>query len=296
LSTIVVVALAGLAALPTSAWALPTAPPGFQYCATEGQSCTFPATPLPNNTEIAYGANGSFTYWLYAQSPFPCSNEAFHYDPAPGFVKACFTITGPPGFYYCGPYGGTCMLPKTTNAYVVALGAGTNFAYHDHVSGTANVACNTAALGGPDPGNPHQACFVGPPDQPGYDFCAPEGDLCRVSSTTDLSSTVGAEYGAGSSFTQPLYTSGTIPCINGMFGDPDVGVPKACFKEVVPPGYTYCATEGGTCQTPGPSDIAYGAAGSFTYSYFSIGGNIACDNGFGDPTPGVVKACFVALN
>jgi hypothetical protein len=113
---------------------------------------------------------------------------------------------------------------------------------------------------------------------------------------------VGVKYGAGSSFTEPVYKSGTIRCVNGVWGpnnpyDPDIGAAKACFKEIVPPGYTYCATEGSTCQTPGPSDIAYGAAGSFTYSYFSVGGYIPCNNGaFGDPAPGVVKACFVSLN
>ena len=287
LSALVVVSLSSLAAMPSSAWALPTCPPGFVYCATEGQDCQFAASPPTWETEVAYGANGTFVYWPYANSPMHCTNDAFHGDPLQGVLKACFTIVGPPGFSYCSAWGGSCRVDNTS---VVALGSGTNFTYHDHISG--KFTCDVATLGGPAPntGGP-AACFV-LPDQPGYNFCAIEGGTCKLSSTD------GIEYGTGGTFSEPLYLGGNIPCTDATFGgSPVAGVStNACFSEMVPSGFTYCATDGGTCHLQAPSDVAYGAAGSFIYAALRGDGYVACTNeGFGsDPTPWVVKACFAA--
>ncbi len=60
---------------------------------------------------------------------------------------------------------------------------------------------------------------------------------------------------------------------------------------VGPAGYTFCAPENGTCSFSGTASVAFGANGSFNYGNFTNG--TACNNTvFGDPDPGVVKACF----
>ena len=61
---------------------------------------------------------------------------------------------------------------------------------------------------------------------------------------------------------------------------------------VGPPGYTWCAVEGGSFTVNGTCNIAYGANGKFVYQS-NQSGTIAFNNTvFGDPIPGVVKAGF----
>lgn len=58
-----------------------------------------------------------------------------------------------------------------------------------------------------------------------------------------------------------------------------------------PAGYTYCAPENGTCSFSGTANVAFGANASFNYGTFT--NSTACNSTvFGDPAPGVVKACF----
>lgn len=59
-----------------------------------------------------------------------------------------------------------------------------------------------------------------------------------------------------------------------------------------PMGYTYCANEGQRCNFSGTRDVAYGAAGRFNYKG-GIASGVDCNNNvFGDPYPGVAKACY----
>lgn len=54
--------------------------------------------------------------------------------------------------------------------------------------------------------------------------------------------------------------------------------------------WTHCANEGEICNLPGNGQVRYGANG--VYATQSASNSIECSNAtFGDPTPGVVKAC-----
>jgi len=56
-----------------------------------------------------------------------------------------------------------------------------------------------------------------------------------------------------------------------------------------------CATEGGYCKFDGLKRIRYGAGESWNHKTASNG--ISCKNKvFGDPAPGVVKACYVEVD
>ena len=60
-----------------------------------------------------------------------------------------------------------------------------------------------------------------------------------------------------------------------------------------PGGYTFCANEGERCSFSGTKDVAYGANGHYTVRH-GVRGGIDCNNSvFGDPSPGVFKACYV---
>jgi hypothetical protein len=60
----------------------------------------------------------------------------------------------------------------------------------------------------------------------------------------------------------------------------------------LPPGYTLCATEGGTCTPSGTQVVAFGAG---SYAYRAVSGATPCTNAtFGDPATGVLKSCYLA--
>jgi hypothetical protein len=118
--------------------------------------------------------------------------------------------------------------------------------------------------------------------------CASEGGTCAVSGASVIA------FGAGGEFDYAGASSAT-GCNNTVFGDPDVGVVKACYAQSAPPGtdtWAACASENGTCSFSGVMTIAYGANGS--YDYATLGGGAGCNNTvFGDPAVGTVKSCFV---
>lgn len=59
--------------------------------------------------------------------------------------------------------------------------------------------------------------------------------------------------------------------------------------------FDFCAREGQVCNVRGTYDIAYGANGRFIYRQnVDVRNGFQCNNpSFGDPIPGVEKACFV---
>jgi hypothetical protein len=62
----------------------------------------------------------------------------------------------------------------------------------------------------------------------------------------------------------------------------------------LPPGYTPCATEGGTCTPQGRQVMAFGAG---KYAYQVINGPVSCSSatfGGNDPAVGVLKTCYLA--
>lgn len=131
----------------------------------------------------------------------------------------------------------------------------------------------------------------------GFAYCVVEGAYCSFTGTRDVA------YGAAGSFRDKVAVTGGVLCDNGVFGDSFVGTLKGCYTRPSQPGpppsdpalagYAYCATEWSRCTLPGASfDVAYGAAGAFRFQ-FGLTGEVDCNNGvFGDPNPGVLKACF----
>jgi len=124
----------------------------------------------------------------------------------------------------------------------------------------------------------------------GYTFCSKEGQRCSFSGTKDVA------YGANGKFYYKYGVANGIDCNNAVFGDPIYGVAKACYikdKPIGPPGYTFCSNEGQRCGFTGTQDVAYGANGKFSHK-LGVTGGIDCNNNtFGDPIPGIFKACYV---
>ena len=63
------------------------------------------------------------------------------------------------------------------------------------------------------------------------------------------------------------------------------------YRSGGPAGYTFCASENSTCSFSGTMSVAYGVGSSWTYQTLSDG--TPCTNTvFGNPDPGVLKACY----
>jgi alpha-L-rhamnosidase len=124
-------------------------PTGFTKCAAENATCSVTGTQ-----EVAFGANGSYTYATESAS-VTCSDTAFG-DPDYGVVKSCYTgpvATGPSGTAYCGPENSLCSFYGTETVY---FGAGSDWTSKNIAGGTP---CTDVAFGDPDYGVV-KACYV----------------------------------------------------------------------------------------------------------------------------------------
>ena len=78
------------------------------------------------------------------------------------------------------------------------------------------------------------------------------------------------------------YEAGAGTALPPVTGTPDPGTGTSTW--------TACATEGGACSFSGTHQVRYGSGSKFVFK--TLTGPVACSNSvFGDPTPGVAKAC-----
>lgn len=99
----------------------------------------------------------------------------------------------------------------------------------------------------------------------------------------------------GSTDGRYIYLTGVAPGTYTVVGS-GVTAPQQFQTSVLPnqlpPGYTPCATEGGTCTPSGSQVMAYGAG---TYAYRVVTTATTCSNAtFGDPAFGILKSCYLA--
>lgn len=76
---------------------------------------------------------------------------------------------------------------------------------------------------------------------------------------------------------------------------PTATPPSSCDATSLPSGYVKCADENGYCSFSGTQQVYYGADSCFRVRTFTDG--VGCNNSnFGDPLPGVFKACYIPLS
>jgi hypothetical protein len=98
-------------------------------------------------------------------------------------------------------------------------------------------------------------------------------------------------YGAGDRWFSRGAVTGSVSCSNATFGDPAPGVAKSCYYVAA----KKCADERGTCTVAAgaTATVLYGGNGRF-HLRSGASGAVACSNAtFGDPIPGVRKACWL---
>jgi hypothetical protein len=182
-------------------------------------------------------------------------------------------------FRKCANEGETCFVnASSSGGGYVAFGAFGTFTFRPVLG---YVPCDVALFGDPLVGTV-KACYFAP-----YGFVAAENSQITVPG----GNTVNVAYGANAAFVYKQM-SNTFACTNSTFGDPAVGVVKGCYFG--PSGYSFVANEGGTMSLSYQTPVAYGNNGSFVFRVMS--GAVDCNNAtFGDPLPGIAKACY-ALN
>jgi alpha-L-rhamnosidase len=124
-------------------------PAGFTSCAVENGTCSFTGTK-----EVAYGANGLFTYQTLSGGT-ACTGDVFG-DPDYGVAKACYTgpvTSGPTGSTFCAQENGLCTFAGTRT---VAYGAGSAFVTKSLTAGTP---CTNTVFTDPSP-NLVKSCFL----------------------------------------------------------------------------------------------------------------------------------------
>jgi len=156
----------------------------------------------------------------------------------------------------------------------------------------ASVNCLTSAVcgdGTPAP-VPEGACcgdasLCPPVEDTTGEWCADENGHCRC--VTEV------RYGANGKFSDWQSAHGSTFCSNRVFGDPIGGVKKSCYckRDFERERTGKCADENGACHCRGR--VRYGANGVYTDWRDIPGSTTGCNNVvFGDPIPGVVKACY----
>lgn len=203
----------------------PGGPPGYVYCAHEGEHCSFPDT-----RDVAYGYNGHFYHKYGVTGGIGCMNSEFG-DPYYGHGKDCYTKTAtqttyvPPhsGYIFCAYENEYCNVSGTKT---VAYGNSGGYSYK--VGRSTGILCSYQNFGDPLYGTP-KACWTTdtyPPRTPpsGYSWCADQGGTCNFSGVRDVA------YGAGGRFAYRYAVSGGFKCDVPFFGiDPNYGVWKSCY-------------------------------------------------------------------
>ncbi len=215
----------------------PPGPPADAIaCGWEGGTCSIPAGAIAT---VYYGAEGRFASKTGVTAPIGCNNTVFG-DPNVGVYKACsYRVTGgnapppdvpPAGALSCAVEGGSCVLPAGVTA-TVYYGAGQSYAKQSGVTGT--LVCGNVVFGDPNYGVFKSCSYVVTSgNAPTQDVPPAAAVLCAVETgTCSLPAGVTATvwYGAGTSFAKRTAQTGAVGCSNGVFGDPYIGFPKACY-------------------------------------------------------------------
>lgn len=219
-------------------------------------------------------------------------------DPAGGSAKVLAEVTvgsagagtspGNSASYWvgCAREGQTC---EYAGPREVRYGANGTYVYKTF---TGPVQCTNAAFGDPLPGV-DKFCAYANDSLLARDWtsCAVQDGTCTVTDTRIV------RYGTSGGDGPYNYriVTGSVQCENAVFDDPAPSSKKICevsltLANLPPNRWTDCAQEDAQCSFSGRREVRYGANGTFTYK--TLTGPVQCGNAvFGDPLPGVDKAC-----
>lgn len=145
--------------------------------------------------------------------------------------------TLPSDYGYCAEEGQRCSFSGTAQIYY-----GANNQYVGPRTYTDGVDCNNTVFGDPIPGV-HKQCFIKGGRPQGSTWCANENGTCSFGSGNVAT----VYYGANGKYNTKTGVISSIACNNSTFGDPFVGIGKACY-------YIITGSSISTPSNPSPSD------------------------------------------
>jgi Fibronectin type III domain len=230
--------------------AVPFAPAGATFCATDGNLCQLPST----NNAVSRGANGYYTTInVPAAGQFLCASSSFPYDAAKGMTEACFYNTNvqtyPPSGTVCSAEFGVCDGTSTASSSYMIYGSSIfngSAAYVSAPFGSQQVSCSLIAFGssvGASPRSCYQATYGPTPwlysgglaFPPLAHLCSPQNGSCPAFGGSDPGYLY--VYGSGNVFYSTRVHAGasTIPCnASSFFGDPNPGTTEYCGEWYTP--------------------------------------------------------------
>mmetsp|Transcript_112296 Transcript_112296/g.204141 ORF Transcript_112296/g.204141 Transcript_112296/m.204141 type:complete len:184 (+) Transcript_112296:87-638(+) len=119
----------------------------WQYCASEGQTCSFGN----GNRLVKYGTGGKYSFGFYKDWA-SCSNRAFN-DPIRGHRKSCYWASNVLRVEFCAMEGQWCQFSGQKD---VAYGGHTSYTLKTHANG---VMCKNDNFGDPRRGT-SKICLV----------------------------------------------------------------------------------------------------------------------------------------
>ncbi|MDB5817310.1 MAG: glycosidase [Rhizobacter sp.] len=173
-------------------------------------------------------------------------------------------------------------------------------------SGGSDMASASAAGAGTGTDSAEQRmtalAVTGTTDTSSLTLCASENGVCSFLGTRVV------RYGTATQYVETTVSMSTA-CNNAVFGDPAPNIYKSCWYGATNLAavatvasvtttstaitWTACASENGRCTFTGLRNVRYGAGTSLVTQL--LASPAACSNAtFGDPIPGVVKACSVS--
>ncbi len=139
----------------------PKGPPGYTFCAKQGERCQFRGMTM----DVAYGAYAQapggdaalnipqFAYKHGISGGIDCNDGTFG-DPSYGNVKACYIKdsrdhrvdpVGPPGYMFCARYGQRCQFRGPADVAFGPFDRPSKFAHKYGISG--GIDCNDHTFG-----------------------------------------------------------------------------------------------------------------------------------------------------
>jgi hypothetical protein len=267
------------------------------YCAySNGTSFKYQVLESPNESD----ANGWLNPQYYSTIAVPRDPKLMERGSA-GIYSAPLSrykleevTIGPAGknmnYYRCGIDGETCAIGP--GKLYMAYGANGSYVYK--LLG-GSVACGVSTFGSDPAPGVVKSCYF---SNYGTSVNMPGTGLAleNQSATADGNVAFGAN---GAFFFRTFH--GSFTCNTATFGDPIVGVSKACY--IAAPAYTRVASDGGSIPSVMNTPVAWGAGGKFVYmqagnpvvdaNQFTSPCATGVPGGFAyDPAPGVAKDCY----
>ncbi|RZL55874.1 MAG: hypothetical protein EOP70_08620, partial [Variovorax sp.] len=199
------------------------ASPAITSAQTSKLSDEYGSFSLATSTSVSYGANGVFTTKTLGAGTYACGNSVFG-DPLTGVAKSCYTAAAASSGTALTLLTAEFGTFKLASASTVSYGANGTMVQKSLAAGS--YVCGNQLFGDPLSGVA-KACYS--TLTPAASSVSQLNVLVEQNSSFTLTAATSVTYGTGTQMVQKTLAAGTYQCSDALFGDPAVGIFKACY-------------------------------------------------------------------